>query len=120
MRVRNHKDLKVWAIGIDLVEDIYRLTRSFPVEERFALSDQLRRAAVSIPANIAEGAGRTSRADFARFLGIASGSLSEVETLVLLCQRLKLVGEAESTHQKIRALRKMLAALRRSLSSPSG
>ena len=120
MRARNHKDLKAWMIAMDFVEDVYRLSRALPAEERFTLCVQLRRAAVSIPANIAEGAGRASPADFARFVAIASGSLSELETLILLCERLGLFEGAQAAHQKIRVVRQMLASLRRALIHAAG
>ncbi|HWB00364.1 MAG TPA: four helix bundle protein [Pirellulales bacterium] len=83
-----YRDLIVWQKAIDLVEAIYDATRGFPTEERYGLSSQLRRAAVSIPSNIAEGQGRASSRDFARFLEIALGSLAEVETQLVIAGRL--------------------------------
>lgn len=87
--IRSHKDLVVWQKGIDLVQAVYRLTAELPQEERFGLSSQLRRAAVSIPSNIAEGRSRTSRKDFIQFLHIALGSASEVETQLEIVRRLR-------------------------------
>ncbi len=89
MTVRNYQDLIVWQRAMDLVEWIYRATRPFPSEERFGLTSQLRRAVVSIPSNIAEGQGRETTRDFLRFLWIAHGSLREVETHVMIANRLE-------------------------------
>jgi four helix bundle protein len=80
--------LESWQRALDLVEECYRLSEHLPKTERFALSDQLRRAAASVPANIAEGRGRGSQREFARFLMIARGSLMEVESHLLLARRL--------------------------------
>jgi four helix bundle protein len=88
-------DLIAWQKGMDLVEAAYQVARRFPKEEMFALSNQLRRAAVSIPANIAEGQGRGSSGDFRRFLAISLGSLHEVETLVLIAQRVGHIDEVD-------------------------
>lgn len=86
--IRSFRDLKVWQRGMSVAEAAYRLTQGFPVEERFGLTSQIRRAAVSIPANIAEGHGRGTRAAYASFLRIARGSLRELETHLLLAERL--------------------------------
>ncbi len=86
--MRPHEKLDVWKKSIDLVVSVYRLTENFPSEEKFGLTSQIRRAAVSIPANIAEGAARESDKDFGRFLSIAQGSTSEVETELLIANRL--------------------------------
>ncbi|MBN2746155.1 MAG: four helix bundle protein [Bacteroidales bacterium] len=80
----NHKELDAWKAAMDLTEKIYRESMSFPKEEQFGLISQLRRAAVSVAANIAEGAGRNSDQQLLQFLNIALGSLAELETLVLL------------------------------------
>ena len=84
----SHRDLLAWQEALRLVEVIYRETRHFPAEETFGLTAQMRRAALSIPCNIAEGAGRNSRKELAHFLGIASGSRAELETQVELALRL--------------------------------
>ena len=76
----NYKDLQVWQRSIELVLDVYKLAQAFPLEERYALGDQMRRAAVSIPSNIAEGHARGSAKEFRHFLSIALGSLAELET----------------------------------------
>lgn len=92
MAVKSYKYLIVWQKAMDLVELIYNITKLFPKDERFALVDQLRRAAVSIPSNIAEGQARGSAAEFKHFLGIARGSLAEVETQLLIALRLNYLG----------------------------
>lgn len=84
-----YKDLLVWHRSMDLVEEVYRLIRFLPKEENYALADQMRRSAVSIPSNIAEGHGRESITDFKRFILIAQGSRTELETQLEICIRLK-------------------------------
>jgi four helix bundle protein len=79
MKVKNYQDLIVWQKAMDLVEEVYKASRSFPREETYGLTSQIRRAAVSIPSNIAEGQGRRTTADFLRHLSIAYGSLREVK-----------------------------------------
>jgi four helix bundle protein len=88
MRLTNYRDLEVWKKGIDLVVSIYHLTADFPGQEKFGITSQIQRAAVSIPANIAEGYGRTHRGDYLHHLSIARGSLAEVETHLTLVVRL--------------------------------
>jgi four helix bundle protein len=95
MTVQSYKDLVVWQKAMDLVEMVYRQTRTFPKEELYGLSSQLRRAVVSIPSNIAEGQGRAGPVEFSRFLNIAYGSLLEVETQLLIAKRLQYVNETE-------------------------
>lgn len=86
--MRPHTNLEAWKKAMDFVVDVYRATDAFPKEERFGLTSQIRRAAVSIPANIAEGAARQSKREFVRFLSIAQGSASELETELVIGQRL--------------------------------
>jgi len=88
LKMRPHHKLDAWNIAIDLVVDIYEATESFPKEERYGLTSQIRRAAVSIPANIAEGAGRYSNREFAHFLSNAQGSASELETELIISNKL--------------------------------
>ena len=83
-----HKRLAVWRKSVDLVVETYKVTKTFPTEERYGLTDQVRRAAVSIPANIAEGAGRRTKKEFINFLHISQGSLSELDTHLEIALRL--------------------------------
>ena len=114
MPVRGYRDLVVWERAVDLVAEIYRLTARFPREEQFGLTAQIRRASVSVAANIAEGSGRATSRDLMNFLSITRGSLQEAESLVFVAQRLGFVSAADC----IEALRladetsRMLAALR--------
>jgi four helix bundle protein len=91
MPSRNYRDLLAWQKAMDLVTAIYRTSRSFPKEELYCLTSQVRRAAISIPSNIAEGQGRSGHNEFVRYLHIAYGSLREVETQLLIAQRLEYV-----------------------------
>lgn len=93
--MRPHHNLDVWKKAVDFSVEIYRFTEKFPKEERFGLTSQIRRAAVSIAANISEGAGRKSNKDFLRFLSMAQGSASELETEVLIAHRLGYFDERE-------------------------
>jgi four helix bundle protein len=85
---QSYRDLVAWNKAMELVMEVYRLTQGFPKEEIFGLMSQLRRSAVSIPSNIAEGQGRLSKGEFRNFLGNARGSLSELETQVLIAEKL--------------------------------
>ena len=88
MKINSFEDMVVWQKGIDLVQLIYRFTKSFPKEELYALSDQMRRSAVSIPSNIAEGQQRNSLNEYIHFLSIAKGSTGELYTQLVICGRL--------------------------------
>jgi four helix bundle protein len=104
--MRPHEKLDVWKKAMDLVLAVYRATSSLPMEEKFGLTSQIRRAAVSIPANIAEGAARQSPKEFAHFLSTAQGSASELETELLIAHRLGYLdvesyGEMRSTLDSI-------------------
>jgi len=87
-KIKSHRDLIVWQKAMDLAEDVYRITSGFPREEVYRLTSQLTRAAISVPANIAEGHARGTRRDYANFLAIAKGSLMETETFLMLAERL--------------------------------
>lgn len=112
-KIRTHKDLVVWQKAIDLVLDIYNMTKSFPKEEVYGLVSQMRRAAVSIPANIAEGAARQTKKEFQQFVYISIGSLAELETHLILSVRLSFCGkqEADLTSLKLDEIRRMLSGL---------
>ena len=115
--IESYRDLQVWQRGVDLTERIYQATKPFPSDERFGLVAQLRRAAVSVPSNIAEGWGRMSTAEFIRFLSIAHGSLTEVETQIIVSHRLGFINDAVKRRvlDETTVERKMLRALIRSL-----
>jgi len=115
--VRDYKDLLVWQKSMQLVELVYLWTQQFPTEERYGLSSQMRRAAVSIPSNIAEGRRRNSRKDFASFVDIAFGSASELETQALIAEKLQYGSWEEFTKCMglLDEISKMLWSLRRSL-----
>ena len=83
-----HKKLDVWQLGMDLAVEVYRTTESFPKEERYVLTDQLKRSAVSVPSNIAEGAARQTKKEFINYLHMAQGSLSELDTQLELAKRM--------------------------------
>jgi len=83
-----HKELEVWKMSVDFVVDIYTLTKSFPVDEKYGMISQMRRAAISIPSNIAEGAGRQSDKENLQFLHIALGSISELDTQLIVAEKL--------------------------------
>jgi four helix bundle protein len=115
--VRSHRDLLVWQKAIVLVECIYRVTESFPPEERYGLISQLRRAAISIPANIAEGHGRSTRGEFANHLSIARGSLKEVESLLEIAMRLGMLNDRayRELNAQCDEISRMLTALKRAI-----
>ena len=89
-KVKSYRDLRVWQKGMDLAAEVYRLSRSWPKEELYGLTSQARRAAASVPANIAEGYGRQSSASYGQFLKVARGSLKELETHLILAERVGL------------------------------
>jgi four helix bundle protein len=118
---RNYRDLRVWQKAMQLAEGVYLLAAGLPGSERFGLAEQLRRAGVSVPANIAEGYGRYRSGEYIRFLEIANGSLKELETHMILAQRLNFLS-VEQTGQALdlaEDVGRMLTMLRRRLRSPS-
>lgn len=108
--IKSHKDLDVWKKSIELVTVTYELTNSFPVEEIYGITNQIRRAAVSIPSNIAEGAGRGTNAEFIRFLNIAQGSLAELETQFIISRNLQFL-IPEEIFNNLDEIRKMIWGL---------
>tara|TARA_R110002049_G_scaffold309052_1_gene516240 strand:+ start:2371 stop:2721 length:351 start_codon:yes stop_codon:yes gene_type:complete len=112
-----HKDLEVWKLSVSLVLDIYQLALSLPKDEQYGLSSQIKRAAISIPSNIAEGAGRKSTKELLRFLDIANGSLSELETQLIIIERLNFAEVSEILDDKITVIRKMIYKLKESLNN---
>ena len=117
MEVRSYRDLIAWQKAMDLVEDVYKLTKSFPDDEKYGLTSQIKRAAVSIPSNIAEGQTRNSKKEFIHFLSIARGSKAEVETQLELAQRLGFSNknEIENIIKKCNEVGKILTGLMKSL-----
>jgi len=112
-------DLDAWKLSISLVSDIYMLTRDFPKEEIYGLTSQIRRAAVSISSNIAEGAARVSNKYFAHFLNISLGSLAEVETQIILRGELGFISSTPKaeTVEKLNNIRRLIIGLKRALQS---
>ena len=115
--MNNFKELKVWQKSVDLAVKIYRSTGTFPREEIYGLTSQIRRSAVSIPSNIAEDAGRNSKKDFNNFLGISNGSSCELETQPIIANRVKFLSEPilMSLQEDIAEIQKMNWALQKSL-----
>ena len=120
--IGSYRDLKVWQKSMDLTVRTYEVTRGFPSEERYGLTSQMRRAAASIPANIAEGRERRSTGEFLQFLGIARGSLAELETFVTLSERLGLLQDetGSSFLGESAEINRMLESMMRSLSKGRG
>ena len=110
-----HKDLEVYKLSLHLVENIYQLTKCFPASENFGLTAQLRRAAVSLPSNIAEGASRGSTKDFIRFLNMSAGSLAEIKTQLVIAERIDYIVYNDELKSKITSIRKMFYQLKQSL-----
>ena len=102
-----HKDLDIWKLGIDLVERIYKLTALFPKEEIYGLISQMRRAAVSIPSNISEGAARNHKKEYIQFLYMSMGSLSELETQIIISQKLSYLSD-NAIMEEIEIIRRKL------------
>jgi four helix bundle protein len=117
--MRGFRDLKVWQLGVEITVDIYRLTDAFPQREIYGLTSQMRRAAVSIPSNISEGHSRSQTKDFIRFLSIARGSVAELETQLIIAEKLGYVqiSVLGQICQKLDEESRMLTGLRRSLRS---
>ena len=118
--ISSYRDLVVWQRGLDLVDVVYKNSARWPAAEMYGLSAQIRRAAVSVPANIAEGQGRNGRREFIHHLGIAHGSLCEVETMIILAQRLGFMGpdDQDAVLELTREVGRLLNGLIRSLDPP--
>ena len=111
--MHNYKNLKIWQRSMDIVEIIYRETATFPKEEKYSLTSQIRRASSSIPSNIAEGASRESKKEFSYFLSIALGSCYELNTQIELSKRLSIITleTTDKIHQELDEVEKMIAGL---------
>ncbi|WP_456421311.1 four helix bundle protein [Lutibacter sp.] len=112
----DHKNLDVWKTSIDLVAEVYKVTKAFPKNEEYGITSQMRRSAVSVPSNISEGAGRDSKKEYVRFLNISIGSLSELETQMIIAQRLKYINDS-TIFDEIVKVRKLLVGLKKYLVS---
>ncbi|SCW70543.1 four helix bundle protein [Mucilaginibacter sp. NFR10] len=117
--MHNLKELKIWQKAIDLAVLVYKATVNYPADERFGLTSQIRRAAVSIPSNIAEGAGRNSNKEFCHFLGIANGSSYELQTQLVISNKLGLLKDdvLNDLLKQIEELQKMNYAFQKMLSN---
>ena len=111
--MHNYKELNVWKKSIDLTVEIYKITKSFTIEERFGLISQMRRSAISVPSNVAEGAGRRSNKEFAHFLGIAHGSICELESQIYVSLHLEFIDSIDFNRitEQLTEIQKMLYAL---------
>jgi len=120
--LKTFKELVVWQKSFALCKRIYRATKAFPADERFGLTSQLRRVAVSIPSNIAEGYGRATTRDYVRFLWIANGSVAELETQLMLANELGLLSKDQDAGviDEVAEVERMLKALIRSLDAKAG
>ncbi len=107
----DHKDLDVWKASMDVALKLYEVTGDFPKEELYGLTSQLRRAAISVPSNIAEGAARSSDKEFIQFLYIALGSLAELETQVIIADRLGYISEVATLQDRISSIKQMILGL---------
>jgi four helix bundle protein len=119
MTAHNFKDLKVWQMSINLTKEVYDLTSTFPTDEKWGLTSQIKRCAVSIPSNIAEGSGRNSNQDFSRFLGIALGSSYELETQLILAEKLNLISttDLDNISTQLISIQKIIFSLQRKFGS---
>ena len=109
--IKSYKDLIVWQKSMTLVKEVYNYSKSFPEEEKFGLTSQMRRCSVSVPSNIAEGWGRFSRKNYIQFLRISRGSLYELETQVLIAKELNYINESDFLENLIVEISKMLNSL---------
>lgn len=112
-KIRSYRELLVWQKGIALVKEVYRITKKFPNEERFTLIDQIHRAAISIPSNIAEGQARQHSKEFRQFLYVSLGSLAELDTQLTIAMELGYISsnDLDELNEKIVELRKMIGGI---------
>ena len=116
-RIRSHRDLQIWERSVELAVEIYGITAKFPKTEQYDLTSQMRRAAVSVPSNIAEGAARNSKKTFINFLHIAQGSASELETQIYISANLSFISKDQTDPllQELEEISKMIIGLQKSL-----
>jgi len=112
-KIKNFQDLRIWQIGIEVVKDIYILTKKFPKEELYGLTSQMRRSAISIPSNIAEGFRRYHNKEYRQFLYIGLGSCAELETQIIISNELDYINETDKTEliEKIKYICRMTVKL---------
>ncbi len=117
MRKHNFKNLKIWQVSMDILSDVYNITKNYPQVENYGLVSQLRRAAVSVPSNIAEGSSRTSNKDFNRFLEISLGSLFELQTQLIFSKSNQFLTQEQflEIDQKVTELQKMITGFQKKL-----
>ena len=115
--MHNFKELKVWQKSVDLVVDIYKELKNYPTEERFSLCQQMRRCVSSVPSNISEGAGRNSKKEFKYFLSVAKGSLNELQTDLIVSERLNYISKTtlDLLEQQVMEIGKMISGLMKTL-----
>jgi four helix bundle protein len=114
-KLESYRDLEVWKISMQLAREVYQITEGMPKHEIYGLTSQIRRASVSVPANIAEGYGRNHRKEYVQFLGIANGSLKELETLLLLAHDLNYINDIAKLMSLCESAGRLLNRLRQSL-----
>jgi four helix bundle protein len=115
--MRPHEKLDVWKKAVEMVTTVYAVTKTFPADEKFGLTSQIRRAGVSVPANIAEGAARQSEREFCQFLSIAQGSASELETELLIAKNLHYLSaeDYERIYEEINTIARMIVGLSKTI-----
>jgi four helix bundle protein len=115
--VETHKDLEAWKVSVEFVTELYLLTNTFPKAELFGLTSQIRRAAVSVPSNIAEGAARKNTREFIQFLYVALGSLSEIETQLIIAKNINYLDKTDEISSKIKYIRILITRLIKALNN---
>jgi four helix bundle protein len=115
---RKHHDLVAWQVSVDLVKMLYQTTEAFPSKEAFGLTSQIRRSAVSVPSNIAEGAARATKREFAHFLIMARGSLSEIDTQLTIAKSLGYIGDDRELQEVLDRVFGLIGGLLKSVKAP--